>query len=324
MLQNLRSWFRRRRRWLEFQEARREGFGRVLTRRHYQRQILGTLPLRTGRSGPVEVRVLTWRRDWINVIWAVKSYYHFAGVDYPLYIHDGGMAPGQDRELMRHFPDATYMPAPEADRFVAEELTRRGLKRALAYRAKNPSTRKLFDFFLKSTADYQVCIDSDIVFFSRPDLLIVPPEGVPVNRYNRDTAFWYSMTPDEMDAAFGVKPPERINSGLAVIARSSIDFDAIDRWLENPKLFADAWVTEQTLHALCSTVHGVEFLPDTYMIGTEPGMCDGIVCKHYPGYMRYALYSEGMKKLIDEGFLKALESGRRHTAPVAGPAATTA
>jgi hypothetical protein len=57
-----------------------------------QRRFLRTSPLRTGRNaGATEVGVLTWRRDWMNVLSALKSFYHFAEVDLPLYVHDGGL-----------------------------------------------------------------------------------------------------------------------------------------------------------------------------------------------------------------------------------------
>jgi hypothetical protein len=305
-IESLRRWARSRRTWLEFREASREGWANAWRRRRFQRRILDTPPVRTARDGPVEVRVLTWRRDWINMIWALKSFYFFAGVDYPLFIHDGGLGPGQAEQLQAHFPDATIVHAAEADARIEAELDRRGLARGLAYRRKNPSTRKLFDFFVFSGADYLVCIDSDIVFFRRPDLLIVPPEGVAVNRYNRDCDYWYSMTLDELEASFGVRPPPQINSGLALIRRDSIRFDDIERWLAHPKLFEDPWVTEQTLHALCSTVHGVELLPDTYLVATEEGLAPGTICKHYPGFFRTKLYTEGMAHLIATGFLDAL------------------
>ncbi len=305
----VREWLRRRSAWLIFQESKREGWRNVLRRRHFQRQILGTPPVRTAAVGPVEVRVLTWRRDWINMIWALKSFYHYAGVDYPLHIHDGGLSPGQNEKLQEHFPNARLIGRAEADERIRTRLEK--LPRSLEYRLGNPSTRKLFDFFAFSTAEYVVSIDSDIVFFRRPEQLLVPPEGLAKNRYNRDSAFWYSMGVEELEAAFGVAPPPRINSGLSVVRRSSIQFTAIETWLGHPKLFADKWVTEQTLHALCSTVHGVEFLPDSYFVATEPGLPPDVVCKHYPGFFRGLLYTEGMAKLIADGFLRELKGASR-------------
>lgn len=302
----VRRWLRSQRQWIEFQEVNREGWRRAWARRSVQRRILATRPMRTAASGPAELRVLTWRRDWINMLWALKSFYLRSGADYPLYIHDGGLLREQAAELLRHFPDAALVPTDQADADVARELERRGQQRSLAYRTINPSTRKLFDFYLFARSEHVVSIDSDIVFFESPEELLVPSGGVDRNRYNRDASYWYSMSLDELEAAFGIRPPPLINSGLSLIRTESIDFDLIDRCLENEQLFADRWVTEQTLHALCSAVYGVELLPDSYLVSTTPGIPEGTVCKHYPGYFRPLLYEEGMRRLARDGFLDEL------------------
>jgi hypothetical protein len=308
LLNTLRGWLRRRPLWLAFQELNREGWSAAWRRWRIQRRILDTPPLPTAEAGPVEVRVLTWRRDWVNLIWALKSFYFFADVDYPLYIHDGGLLPRQAQALRKHFPDARFVPGAEADSRFPAELRRRRLHRSAEYRGKNVSTRKLFDFVLDSTAEHLVTIDSDIVFFRRPSALLLPPEGLSRNRYNKDDGYWYSMSECELEEAFGLRPPPAVNSGLAVFRRESIDLDAVERYLAHPKLFADAWVTEQTLHALCSTAYGIELLSDEYRVGGPAGLTPDLVCKHYPGVHRPLLYSEGMRSLIDAGFLRALQT----------------
>jgi len=300
----VRSWLRKQRRWLEFQEANREGWLRAWKRRRIQQRILDTPPLTTAETGPVEVRVLTWRRDWINLVWTLKSFYYFSGVDYPLFIHDGGLAPGQAEQLRHHFPKARLILPSAADDEVAKELRKRGLSRCLAYRQRNISTRKLFDFYLLSHADSIISIDSDIVFFRRPEELISPKRRK--NLYNKDCAYWYSLPLDELEATFGIRPPPLVNSGLALVRRESMDFNLMNQWLANPKLFADAWVTEQTLHALCSTIYGIELLPDSYCVATTPGLGPEMVCKHYPGFFRHYLYAEGMKHLLNTGFMEKL------------------
>ena len=292
--------------WLALQEARREGLRNALRRRRAQRPILRTPPIRTSAAGPVEVRILTWRRDWINAIWALKSFYHFAGVRWPLHIHDGGLTPPQARSLRRHFPDATLVDATQADRRVEPILVAGGVDRILKYRRQNPSMRKLVDFHLLSTADRVLAIDSDIVFFRRPDLLVGRGLESPVNLYNRDCDYWYSLPLDALDAAFGLRPPPYINSGLALVRRETVDLSAIDGWLAHPSLADDPWVAEQTLHALLGAVVGVDLLPTAYLVDVKPGLDVSTVCKHYPGFFRSGLYDEGMATLVRSGFLRAL------------------
>ncbi len=305
-LTTLRARLHGSRRYVDLRWAVREGVVHAWRRRRLQHKILTTPPVRTATAGPVEVRVLTWRRDCIDALWALKSFYHFAQVDYPLFIHDGGLLPGQVRLLARHFPAARIITATDADRLVDAELERRGLQRCLSCRSKHPMMRKLFDFFLLSKADYLISIDSDILFFRCPELLCIPPGGIAANRYNEDDSCWYAMSLEEMELTFGIKVAQRINAGLSVIRRQSVDFTLVERWLACPKLSQEIWLTEQTLHALCAAVNGVELLPRTYLVSTAPGLPPGTVCKHYAGFFRPLHYEEGMRYLIGWGFLDAL------------------
>jgi hypothetical protein len=306
LLESIQNNLRRQQWWVGFQTLNREGWNNVSRRLQVQRRILTAPSIYTDVEGPVEIRVLTWKRDWINVLWALKSFYFQGQVTFPLYIHDGGLSREQSRELLAHFPNAHVVTISEADARVEEFLSSRGLERALAYRRKNPATRKLFDFYVFSQAEVVISIDSDILFFARPEELIQPPSRLKVNLYNKDAGYSYSMPPVALKAAFGFEPVSMINSGLNRVYRESIDFAHIDSWLNNPDLFADTWVTEQTLHALCSTQYGVRLLPSTYHVGTEPGFPPGAVCKHYPGYFRPLFYQEGIPRLMDAGFLDQL------------------
>jgi hypothetical protein len=310
-----REWLNSRPWYLDLRWSLREGMGSASRRWLIQRKILKTPPIRTDFSGPAEIRVLTWRRDCLNLLWALKSFYHFAGVKYPLYIHDGGLLPSNLAILRHHFPDATIVAREEADSRVTEILQTRNLERCISYRRRNVATRKLFDFFLLSNADYVISIDSDIVFFKRPAELCKPPAEFTKNYYNKDESYWYSLTAAELSSSFGIVPPGLINSGLFVVRRESIDCDAIEEWLANPKLFADTWVGEQTLHALCSSVYGVELLPDSYRVSTKAGLSPDLVCKHYPGFFRPLLYREGMAHLVERGFLRALGADGSMTEP---------
>lgn len=302
--------------WRDFREMQREGFDRAFTRMRIQRQILSTKPLATASTGDIEVRVLTWRRDWINLIWMLKSFYFFAGVNFPLYIHDGGLDAAGTQALREHFPNARLITQPESDQAVRQFFQDHHWHRCLEYRLLNPTTRKLFDFFCMSQAKVLLSIDSDIVFFRQPELLINPDLSAKLNYYNRDSSYQYSLPLTEIKSRFGVSLPPLINSGLSRCHREALRFDLINDWLADADLFADRWVTEQTLHAMASAHFGVELLPASYALGTEPGMPDDCICKHYPGYFRPLLYEEGMAELIRRGFLQEWEkwSGPRPSA----------
>ena len=95
MIDVVRAFLRRQLWWLELRELQREGVRPAWRRLQIQRAIDRTPPILTDTDGPAELRVLTWRRDWRNAIWALKSFYHFAGVAYPLVIHIQGQIAGR-------------------------------------------------------------------------------------------------------------------------------------------------------------------------------------------------------------------------------------
>src|SRR6516165_2000861 len=54
-----------------------------------------------------EIHVLTSKDDWLNLIWALKSFYWASGRHYALCIHDdGSLEPAQKEVLQWHFPAA--------------------------------------------------------------------------------------------------------------------------------------------------------------------------------------------------------------------------
>ena len=298
--------------WLQLRELQREGVAAACRRLATQRAIDRTPPIVTDRSGPAEVRVLTWRRDWRNAVWALKSFYAYSGVRYPLYLHDGGWLEWQELELRRHFPTAIFVGKAESDRVVESWLEEREYERSLAYRRKNGVTRKLFDFFLMSQAEYVITLDSDLLFFRSPRELLQPSIREARNLYARDSAYFYSMTLDELEDAIGIRPKPYFNPGPSLASRRSIDFALIERSLQQPKMFDDKWVTEQTLHALCGSAHGADYFPDSYVIDPRPGRLDEVICKHYPGRYRDRLYTEGMPQLLQQGFIERLHALAAH------------
>jgi hypothetical protein len=309
MIDFVRAQLRRQRWWLELRELQREGLAPAWRRSRAQRAIECTPPVITDMTGRVELRVLTWRRDWRNALWALKTFYAYAGVRYPLYIHDGGWLSSQAKELQRHFPNATLVGWQEADRTVEPFLEEHGYLNSLRYRRKNGLTRQLFDFFLLSQAEYVVILGSDLLFFRPPEELLVPHDEVRANRYARDSDYFYSMTLDEIERASGVRPPPYFNTGPSLVRRGSIDFAMIDRCLGEPKMFDDNWVTEQTLHAICGTLHGgADYLPSTYAVEPHAAGPAALVCKHYPGGFRQRLYDEGMAYLLQQGFIGRLQA----------------
>jgi hypothetical protein len=94
----------------------------------------------------------------------------------------------------------------------------------------------------------------------------------------------------------GIRIPERVNSGIAVIPRSLVDLGLCERLLEHPDVRRPSGWIEQTLFALCAGARGqVEYLSPAYVISLERGLdYSGCTARHYAGPSRPLLTEEGM------------------------------
>jgi hypothetical protein len=249
---------------------------------------------------------MTWRGDWRMALWAAKSFYHFARVDWPVTFHDGG---GLDRrisrELVSHFPNAQVIGWDEATQLVEPRLLEAGFSNIARARRANVMVRKLVDSASLAAAPNVVCMDSDVLIVDRPDELIQLGEGRPATAwFNRDSHDMYSITREQAAAWFGLDLPGRVNAGLSLIPVRVVDLEFLNQAFASNRIPVDKDVfPEQTVCALLAArLGGPAFLPPSYTVATGTPPLDvralGLVSRHYVGPVRYLLYEEGMPFLI--------------------------
>jgi hypothetical protein len=271
-------------------------------------RILQTPAIAGTSSNACEIHVLTTSGDWLNLIWALKSFYHFSRRAYSLCIHDDGTLTEEACfQLRRHFPEGRLISRGEADAAVLPALAEFPLCSEL--RRTNTLSLKLFDFRHYLQSDRMLLLDSDILFFLEPQELLRRIEDTAYlwNTANEDVSSAYTVDAETVQERLGFELHPRFNSGLGLIHRSSLNLDWIERFLQLPGIHEHFWRIEQTLFALCSSKHGVELLPDAYRVRLE-GNSDGLPCRHYVGSIRHLIYAEGMRNLVRSGFLKQVIS----------------
>jgi hypothetical protein len=290
----MRAWLRRNYAWVTLRRVQREGFLHAWRRWRLWTRILRTPPVVTrpaaGRE-PVEVHLLCYRNDYLCAIWALKSFYKHAAVDWPLTIHiQGEVPPRAARRLRAHFPQARIVPQREADSIVNRWLTQHGWQRLLAARAANPYMLKLTDYHILSSARRLIAFDSDVLFFERPAELL---EFAGAHLFQRDPESTYLVS-----EISGVKAAPRLNVGIMSFLRESISLARCDRYLAHFPERA-GWL-EQTLYALhASETSTAECLPESYLISLAAGIDSStLVARHYAGPSRPLLTEEGMPHVL--------------------------
>ncbi len=285
----------------KFQHGLRTAYYRDIIRA----RIRETPPI-TGTSPDVcEIHVLTSADDWLNLLWALKTFYRYSRRNYALCIHDDGtLTPQALAALRHHFPEVRLISRETADREVLASLA--AYPRCLALRKSNKLSLKLFDFrhYLKSPRI--LLVDSDVLFFSEPTELLrrIETPGYRMNSVNADVASAYTVQPADVRERFGFELGPDFNSGLGLIHGDSLRLEWIEEFLSLPGIIGHFWRIEQTLFALCSFRYGAELLPEEYRVqfnGETAGSC-----KHYVGPIRHHMYRSGIRKLVQAGFLRSM------------------
>ena len=284
----------------QFQHGLRAAYYRDLVRPRVRK----STPVFETTDRTCELHALTSSEDWVNLTWALKSFYKHSQKRYALCLHDDGTLSQEAKECLRRiFPQARLIARDVADQTVISSLA--AYPRCLQLRQNNKLSLKLFDFVHYLDSGRMLLIDSDVLFFSKPVELLrrIDDPDYRFNSVNRDIASAYTVRPDVVAAELGFQLMPRFNSGLGLIHRESIRADDIETFLGLPGIGGHFWQIEQTLFALASSKFGVEMLPAEYDVRTERGLIDG-PCRHYVGAIRHLMYSEGIRRLTRAGGLR--------------------
>jgi hypothetical protein len=291
--------------WLQLRHTFGHGLRVAWYRDVVRPRILSTAPVEDTTDKRCEIHVLTSAGDWLNLVWALKSFYLASGRRYALCIHeDGSIAEAAIDALRSHFPAARIIRRREADAKLAELL--HGYPRSLSFRNSNLLAPKVFDFIAYLESDRMALFDSDLLFFAEPKAYLqrVEDPSYRLNSFNADLGHAYTVDSNTVRTLIGHELLPRVNTGLGLVHRDSIRWDWTEEFLSLPGILAGHfWRIEQTLLALCSSRHGVELLPNEYTLRLEPGI-GGRCFRHYNGAIRHLMYGEGIARLVKDDFLR--------------------
>lgn len=292
--------------YLEFRQKYEHGLTVAYYRDAIRPKILQTKPIEDITDDSCELHVMTSMRDWLNLMWSLKSFYFYSNRKYALCIHDdGSLTPEVLATFQSHFPKARVIKRSDADAIVLDQLN--DLPNCLEFRKSNHLSPKVFDFRAYLNSERMLLFDSDLIFFAEPKALLERIENpdYQLNSVNGDVGSAYTVSPAVVKEKAGFDLIERFNSGLGLIHRESLNLNWIEEFLQLPDIVGHFWRIEQTLYALCSCKFGAELLPPDYDVHLE-GDRGNSASRHYVGAIRHLMYGEGMKELTKQGFLRQL------------------
>jgi hypothetical protein len=249
-------------------------------------------PISVPEEGECEIHALVSKRDFLMLLWSLYSFYHTAGPRFPLLVHDdGSLTERHAVQLAQLFPGSRLITRAESDRDLERALAR--YPRCLRLRTKDKLSLKVFDFFHYGTAPGILLTDSDVLFFKAPTELIDCAHRQQRNVFNRDPWSNYVIPTSEMQTAFGMAVPERINIGLGVMRRDACDLARAEKILAHDAVAGAPYLVDQTVLAILAASQPVGLLEAEYAVTLKPGT-NGLVTKHYTRLVRHLFYTEGV------------------------------
>ena len=292
-------------RWLQLRHLLAGGPRAAWYREVVRPRILESGPITETVDGRVELHVLTSQRDWLDLMWGLKSFYRASGRRYRLCIHDDGSLDDEALgALTTHFPHGRIIPRSDADTRMDALLAE--FPRTRTFRRTNVLSLKVTDFAAYLKGERMLLFDSDLLFFAEPVALLdrLESDRYTMNGFNADVASAYVIEPADALKQFGIHLLPLVNSGLGVIQHDLVRYDWLEEFLDfEPVRTGHFWRIEQTLFALSASRYGVELLPGEYALRLEPGI-DGRPFRHYVGGIRQLLYKEGLPALLADGLVK--------------------
>ena len=278
-----------------------EGFGRAYRRWRLWSSVLDLPPVQTDAAAgdsPIEVHLVCCQKDYLCALWALKSFYFTAAVTYPLIVHlNGHMTALALTRLRKHLPNARLLQQEEADKTVIDWLEANHCPRLQKTRAKNGFMLKLIDVNLLSRDPNVLLLDSDVLFFRRPqELLDAVQAPLGGSLFQRDAGSTYNVTLDEARTELGISLAPAVNTGIVLFNTDSIDLRRCEELLGHPGVARQTGWIEQTLYALvASEQQHVRYLPSTYLVSLDAESdLSRLTARHYAGPSRRYLTEEGL------------------------------
>jgi hypothetical protein len=252
--------------------------------------IFATEPIQCDRTSDARLWIVSSGADVLMAAWCLKTLLHFSKCNWDVWFADaGGISLAQRRLLQQHFPDIRFRTRSDLDGRAREALTGYPLSASLRHTRKYAPALKLFDPMLDLQHGKFLLIDSDVLFFKNPCLLI----DLVTNKNSPPGTFHFNM-----------EPRGTINSGLAVIDLSLFSLSDIETCLARmqPQRLR-GWTIEQDVY---TDLASARFQPLPANYGVQPiddAVHSNLTSCHYIGVCRHQFYRQGISRLRAEGFL---------------------
>lgn len=191
-------------------------------------RVLPIAPTNSQRA--LELHLLTGHRFWEQTAFCLWSFASASERTLAPVIYDDGTLDSTTRApLARLFPRARFVTQPEAIDHLERHLPANRFPVLRERWLNYPNLRKLIDPHLAS-AGWKLVIDSDLLFFRRPDFLLgwLDAPDRPLHAVDCETSYGY--TRPLMNELAGAPVADLVNVGLTGLHSNELDWEKLEHW----------------------------------------------------------------------------------------------
>jgi hypothetical protein len=243
------------------------------------------------------VHFLTGKNFWYQTAFCCWSLCHHAGREFaPVFIDDGTFDDGLRTEASRLFPGASFLASTECEARLDAYLPVEKFPALRGQRRSYIHLRKLTDVHAGRDG-WRLVLDSDMLFFRRPDALLAWLAAPDRPMYMLDIQNAYGYPGATLTALAGRPLPERLNVGILGLRSETIDWGNLEFWCARLlEQHGTSYYLEQALVALALAGQTALPLPvNDYLIMPDDAECrqPTAALHHYVaeskhGYFRHA------------------------------------
>ncbi len=253
-------------------------------------EIYKTASIRCYPDAPLRLWIVTSRADVTMALWCLKSLLYYSGEAWAVTLADSGnLTLAQKQALEHHFPGIRILSREALDEASAAALRSYPVSTWLRHVRNYPPSLKLFDPLFHMSAGPFLLVDSDILFFRKPDELI----DILKQPTDSTKKFFFNM---EMQGT--------INSGLGVIVPELFKVTDIERILSGmTKGQLRGWTTEQDVYTALASGRYEGLPPDYAVQPVDASTHARLATCHYIGVCRHRFFEQGIRRLRSQAFM---------------------
>jgi hypothetical protein len=181
-------------------------------------------------KGDLRLHLLTGERFWWQTAFCLRSFGLAAAQAVSVEIYDDGTLRSEHRAALERLGLSLRFHAPEELREKLETHLPTAKFPVLRERWQHyPHIRKLIDVHLASTG-WKLVLDSDLLFFRRPDFLLSWLQNPLVPLHGVDCVESYGYSRGLLDQLTECPVPVRLNVGVCGLLSEELDWERIERW----------------------------------------------------------------------------------------------